>query len=621
MHYSRHLLLFPGRVHTLPTVPIDKDDAALRASMEQKLGENVGENKIDEPTKGILNPESPAAHPSPQLNIAPPKEITIPKPLNENSLRILNKENLIGSDVNRPENYKGLIAGTDLEKWADETLKGKLFSPTPDILAAAVVKGAAHIERGLHDFATWSAAMIKDMGETIKPHLQKIWNDSHEYLTKKVKENATGKGINKENNRTQYSGINEGERSSSNNQEGGQREGKETGNSNSTLSEQKKVIPDHIYGGKIQRAFASMVDRIRSLGHPLAKDVGDAFYKTLDTAQKLTGKWSNRIIENARKSGLTEEQGNRVEQALRAQRENDIRTKNGLDKSLINARMMLRSVAERSAYDTYRQVMKESGEHQIKIKEPVIDRGSARPLKQDPNHYATVLDPKVAEIYRNNTDKAAMAALDKKFMDYGTRILGEKPAKVLEDLNNLKAGIQGRASNTMVGNQENFNAVRKPQGNPLPPEFTRKGYLDNASSYFHRRAMDNAYYEHVESNHKVLGALGEAKDPWGKDVEQQPGNGIAGNEAVRAQLNQIKGHIGGAEYHAEQAASSLATTAFVGPATELHKFTTNQITTISGYLDSPREAAAYVHGMTHCLASGIEHATENKNINFDLIYL
>lgn len=51
--------------------------------------------------------------------------------------------------------------------------------PTPTLLADYAIVGARFIARGVKDFGEWSQAMIKKMGEDIKPYLRQIWEDSN----------------------------------------------------------------------------------------------------------------------------------------------------------------------------------------------------------------------------------------------------------------------------------------------------------------------------------------------------------------------------------------------------------------------------------------------------------
>lgn len=86
------------------------------------------------------------------------------------------------------EQPPGIIRGTSAEKWADRILGedprgGKVqlgFDPVKDSkrVAAVAIKGAALIEQGLRDFGKWSAEMVSQYGEAIKPHLDDLWKRS-----------------------------------------------------------------------------------------------------------------------------------------------------------------------------------------------------------------------------------------------------------------------------------------------------------------------------------------------------------------------------------------------------------------------------------------------------------
>lgn len=68
--------------------------------------------------------------------------------------------------------------------------KGIQVSSTPlDIWADYAIIGAAKLAKGTIKFADWSAEMVKDLGETIRPHLQTLYDRSKETFeisTKKV---------------------------------------------------------------------------------------------------------------------------------------------------------------------------------------------------------------------------------------------------------------------------------------------------------------------------------------------------------------------------------------------------------------------------------------------------
>lgn len=61
------------------------------------------------------------------------------------------------------------------EAWANEVLRGGATHAGPDVLLAYAVKGAVIYAKGIRDFGKWSAEMLQQFGEEIKPHLQKVW--------------------------------------------------------------------------------------------------------------------------------------------------------------------------------------------------------------------------------------------------------------------------------------------------------------------------------------------------------------------------------------------------------------------------------------------------------------
>jgi hypothetical protein len=80
----------------------------------------------------------------------------------------------------------GFIENSPLKTWADQVVanygKGTQVNMTGgmDLFAARVVQGAAVLERGITDFAKWSAEMIQKYGEDLKPHLENIFRVARE---------------------------------------------------------------------------------------------------------------------------------------------------------------------------------------------------------------------------------------------------------------------------------------------------------------------------------------------------------------------------------------------------------------------------------------------------------
>lgn len=69
-----------------------------------------------------------------------------------------------------------------LSDWADETIKqaGKRLNVglDPTVLAAYAVKGALLIKNGVADFGRWSAEMVKQFGEDVRPHLGNLFRQA-----------------------------------------------------------------------------------------------------------------------------------------------------------------------------------------------------------------------------------------------------------------------------------------------------------------------------------------------------------------------------------------------------------------------------------------------------------
>lgn len=68
---------------------------------------------------------------------------------------------------------------------ARERLKGKLFTLSPDVVADLARVGADNILTIGEDFARWSAKMIEDIGEKVKPHLQMAWDEALKLINRK----------------------------------------------------------------------------------------------------------------------------------------------------------------------------------------------------------------------------------------------------------------------------------------------------------------------------------------------------------------------------------------------------------------------------------------------------
>ena len=68
------------------------------------------------------------------------------------------------------------------EEWADGVIKkkGKQLSQNPmfdlEWMAAVLTKGLIMFRRGAMDFAAWGAEMVKELGDSVRPHLKALWD-------------------------------------------------------------------------------------------------------------------------------------------------------------------------------------------------------------------------------------------------------------------------------------------------------------------------------------------------------------------------------------------------------------------------------------------------------------
>lgn len=369
------------------------------------------------------------------------------------------------------------------------------------------------------------------------------------------------------------------------------------GNKYAKETPKESEIPKTRTGGKIGGLFRSTEDQIRDLPHSASKDVADAIHRVHEEKGQILGKQLYPILEKAK--GLTKQQEDRLSAATRYELENQ---KSG--------EILLKTKQEREVFRQEKQSLKDNYDYRVESKQPIIQDGQPRMPQRDEFYHPTTPNPKIVEVYRKGTDTKEIDRLDKVFKDYNLK-LGATKEEAQSNLERWKQGIQKSVDQSNVGgSNQHFSAARRPQGIPLPEEFTRPGFLKNTEAYFHRQSVDNAYFRHMESNPKVQSAIGMTKDPWLRPIEQHKEGSIAGTPPVRASINEIKGEVGGAGFHNEKALSSLATTMFIGPGTTIHKFGSNQIGMI-GIADNPYQLGKMLHGIVSNFSSGLKHATEN----------
>ena len=352
--------------------------------------------------------------------------------------------------------------------------------------------------------------------------------------------------------------------------------------------------------GPIGKGFRSVVDSVRDIAHPLATKLSDALKMTAATRDERTGKTFNKIATVADKYGFTKQDDAALQRISKWENLN----KQSAPQSMFDSR------AQVAVYNAERQVHAESGQHRIDIREPVYRDGNPTQLKQLPWQHATTLDPKVADLYRAATDKAGIAKMDKIFLDNSVAH-GMTPEKAAANLSRFKDALQGHMKGKAPSLQE-FNGARMMHGVALPEEFQTKGWMKNQETYYKRMALDNAFYQHMESNPDVMSALGAKKDAWGKDLPIAKGDTLANNPTVQSALNHFQGQMHSPTMKNEASLSNFITTLFVSnPAIEMHKIASNQINGPVMLADNPLHAARILTHMVSHFQSGIQHATEN----------
>jgi hypothetical protein len=280
---------------------------------------------------------------------------------------------------------------------------------------------------------------------------------------------------------------------------------------------------------------------------------------------------------------------------------------------------MLTNTAQRTFYKLARAKLLESGDYRIKIGEPVtqaISKGNKtiyiqRDLKKDPMYYPGMANQKVMDVYRQNTDQAAIAAHDKEFNEYNTKTLGLTPQESQERIQNFKTALQGSVKNSDISHQDYFNAHRKAEGSPLPPSFREADPVRNLERYFDRAAIDASHYEFLEKDPAILSTLGQKKNAWGVEVPPSQNSSLANNPSVRAALEHWRGEVRNpAEYNESSLASLFSSSFIAGPALELHKVVSNVVKALGNTSNPIVLARAVAHSLTN-IQSGYQHAVEN----------
>ena len=371
-----------------------------------------------------------------------------------------------------------------------------------------------------------------------------------------------------------------------------------------SLSPTDLKLPPDRYMGRFGLITRAVVDKIHDINTPTAHRLANAMQMALDKQTELKGQWKNKIVQAGH--SLTQYDKQQLMKAFNA----EMATRKP-------QMQMLTNNSQRQFYKVARQLLDASGKHRLAIGEPVLEANKYgkyvhRLLKQDPTYFPGMANQKVTDIYRNNTDHAKIAQLDKEFHDYNTKVLGLSDVASQERIDTYKAALQGSTSKSDISHQDIFNGNRKAQGTPLPPSFREQNPVRNLERYFDRAAIDSAHYEHMEKDPNVLASLGQQKDAWGnKVVPTTKVENLANNTAVKAGLNQWKAPHANPLERNEESIAGLTTAAFIsGPALEVHKLVSNIVKSAALATNPVMLVRALSYGMSHIM-SGYEHAVEN----------
>lgn len=342
--------------------------------------------------------------------------------------------------------------------------------------------------------------------------------------------------------------------------------------------------------------FGSGLDNIRSIPHKGAKVLADAYQRALDYRQQLTGKYTNASLDAAK--GLTARDKITLSKAIDDYRINKIQPK-GL------------SPEADKWFKTNQSLIDQLGKEHIKNNVPIQGKdGQFRLMKQDPNYWPTMANQQVENTFRQHEDLAKMTSLQKEFTDYYQQKLGYTSKDAQAKFDNWKKAISGNMDGSGISHQDYFNALRKSQGDPLPPSFREQDPARNMSRYFDRAGMAMAHYTHVEANHKAIAALGTTKDAWGKSVQQYPEGGIANNKFGKAAVGQFHSSPKDTSQQTEEGASSLVTALFISsPGLEVHKLGSNFVKSVL-YAPNPYVAVRAISHAIFNMREGWTHAKE-----------
>jgi hypothetical protein len=227
---------------------------------------------------------------------------------------------------------------------------------------------------------------------------------------------------------------------------------------------------------------------------------------------------------------------------------------------------------EQEVYKTLRQLLVKSANDQIARGIPVEGaEGKRRQRGIDPFYMPHVMDSEVINTILNSPASPESLRYKKDFVDYRTKVKGQKLEEALTEWDDLIAAFGGTQSN--IASQ--FGPVDKAEGKGLPLSMRETNLVKAVDKYFKRVSRRFAYYDTIESDPAVRTALGIKTDVTGAPTLKVEGvDNVSGNENVKAVLNDITGNRSRKELKRE-AVSGVVRSLMLGFQTGAVDFTTN----------------------------------------------
>jgi len=352
--------------------------------------------------------------------------------------------------------------------------------------------------------------------------------------------------------------------------------------------------------GPFRKIAGSVLDNVRALPHKGARALADAMQSALNKQQLLIGKYKNASLDAVQsKGGLSKYEPGVLNRAI------DKFMTTGVKPTNLAPKLQ-------KWFDTNKALLHQFGQEHIQAKVPIKNpNGSVRLMQQKENYWPTMANQQTEDIFRQGTDHAKMTALKGDWMDYYTKKLGYTPQEAEDKFNNWKSSAAGSLQQSNLNHQDYFNAIRRAQGDPLPPSFREQDPVKNMSRYFDRALTSLAHYTEVEKNPKAMAAVGATKDAWGNNIPKDPEGSIANNDYVKAALGQYHTEPGGVAEQTEGGVSTLATQMFIQyPGLQAHVLASNAVGAISCAPNPYVAARAVGHALTH-MKEGWTRSKEN----------